>query len=92
MSQLTMRNSVARLCLAQTPYTDPKTGIQFSTWTEDSGYTYGFALPGDALTKDSTEYIGILVSMTIVGAIYRLTKQRGVPRAGVVSVMENLVR
>ncbi|KAH8200482.1 hypothetical protein TruAng_005375 [Truncatella angustata] len=48
-------------CLAQTPYTDPKTGIQFSTWTEGSGYTYGVALPGDALTKDSTEYIGLLV-------------------------------
>ncbi|KAF3004614.1 hypothetical protein E8E14_008457 [Neopestalotiopsis sp. 37M] len=47
-------------CLAQTAYTDPKTGIQFSTWTQKGGYTYGVALPGDALTKDATEYIGLL--------------------------------
>ncbi|KAK6070571.1 fungal cellulose binding domain-containing protein [Seiridium cupressi] len=47
-------------CVAQTPYTDPNTGIKFSTWTEGTGFTYGVALPGDALTNDSTEYIGIL--------------------------------
>ncbi|KAI1845097.1 hypothetical protein JX265_002817 [Neoarthrinium moseri] len=46
--------------LAQTPYTDAKTGIKFSTWSQGSGYTFGVALPEDALTKSATEYIGIL--------------------------------
>lgn len=51
-------------------YTDPATKIKFATWTsvssdpESAGttpYTFGLTLPADALTKDATEYIGILV-------------------------------
>ncbi|KAI1402017.1 hypothetical protein F4819DRAFT_496243 [Hypoxylon fuscum] len=54
-----------RTCLAQAPvpYTDLETGIEFGTWTQ-SGMTYGLALPEDALTKDATEYIGILQCAT----------------------------
>ncbi|OTA96404.1 cellobiose dehydrogenase protein [Hypoxylon sp. CO27-5] len=54
-----------RTCLAQdaTPYTDPDTGIEFGTWTQ-GGQTIGLALPEDALTKDATEYIGILQCST----------------------------
>ncbi|TPX15813.1 uncharacterized protein E0L32_000147 [Thyridium curvatum] len=51
-------------CAAQAPtaYTDSKTNITFTTWsfTDSGGMTYGMALPEDALTKDATEYIGIL--------------------------------
>ncbi|KAI0134670.1 cellobiose dehydrogenase [Xylariales sp. AK1849] len=47
-------------CLAQTAYTDPTTGIEFSTWTESTGYTFGLALPEDGLTNNATEYIGLL--------------------------------
>ncbi|ORY65545.1 cellobiose dehydrogenase [Pseudomassariella vexata] len=49
-------------CVAQrTTYTDTATGISFGTWTEGGGaFTYGIALPGDALTTDATEYIGLL--------------------------------
>ncbi|KAI1418705.1 hypothetical protein F5Y13DRAFT_196459 [Hypoxylon sp. FL1857] len=54
-----------RACLAQeaTPYTDPDTGIEFGTWAQ-GGQTFGLALPEDALTKDATEYIGILQCST----------------------------
>ncbi|KAI2606095.1 uncharacterized protein GGS25DRAFT_373452 [Hypoxylon fragiforme] len=50
-----------RSCIAQdpVPYTDPDTGIEFGTW-EQGDITFGLALPEDALTKDATEYIGIL--------------------------------
>lgn len=61
-------------CAAQDAgtYTDKATGIQFGTWgvTPDpsdpdaaasSAFTFGMALPPDALTKDATEYIGLLV-------------------------------
>lgn len=44
-------------------YTDPATDIQFKTWsTEGSSFTFGMALPSDALTTDATEYIGLIVS------------------------------
>jgi cellobiose dehydrogenase (acceptor) len=45
-------------------YTDAATGIKLSTWTATDGgaFTFGLALPPDALTKDATEYIGLLVS------------------------------
>jgi cellobiose dehydrogenase (acceptor) len=54
-------------------YKDEKTGIEFGTWDytpdasddDDPGfgaYKFGMALPADAMTKDATEYIGILVS------------------------------
>ncbi|EAQ84608.1 hypothetical protein CHGG_08622 [Chaetomium globosum CBS 148.51] len=43
-------------------YTDEKTGITFNTWEATSGaaFTFGMALPADALTTDATEYIGLL--------------------------------
>jgi len=43
-------------------YTDSETGIALKTWTATDGapYTFGLALPSDALTKDATEYIGLL--------------------------------
>jgi len=50
------------------PYKDPATGIVFKTWSAGTGassgsgpFTFGMALPSDALTKDATEYIGLLV-------------------------------
>ncbi len=45
-------------------YTDAESGIKFKTWaaTDGAPYTFGLALPSDALTKDATEYIGLLVS------------------------------
>lgn len=69
-------------CAAQgaQSYTDAKTGIKFSTWgvypnasDPDSvpateAFTFGLALPGDALEKDSNEYIGILVRDTTSAA------------------------
>lgn len=44
-------------------YTDAETGIKLKTWSATDGapYTFGLALPSDALTKDATEYIGYLV-------------------------------
>ncbi|KAH6842501.1 cellobiose dehydrogenase [Chaetomium sp. MPI-CAGE-AT-0009] len=43
-------------------YTDEATGIKLNTWTATSGgaFTFGMALPADALTTDATEYIGLL--------------------------------
>jgi cellobiose dehydrogenase (acceptor) len=43
-------------------YTDEATGITLNTWTANSGgaFTFGMALPADALTTDATEYIGLL--------------------------------
>ncbi|KAH6613732.1 cellobiose dehydrogenase [Chaetomium sp. MPI-SDFR-AT-0129] len=43
-------------------YTDEATGISFKTWTATSGgaFTFGIALPSDALTTDATEYLGYL--------------------------------
>lgn len=52
------------------PYKDPQTGITFKTWSSGTGdnaaagvapFTFGMALPSDALNKDVTEYIGLLV-------------------------------
>ncbi|BCS23938.1 uncharacterized protein APUU_40382S [Aspergillus puulaauensis] len=47
------------------PYTDPKTNITFSTWEigESSGsgpFTFGLALPPNALKTDATEFIGYM--------------------------------
>lgn len=58
-------------------YKDEKSGIEFGTWAytadasseDDPGfgaYTFGMALPEDALTKDANEYIGILVGLSHV--------------------------
>ncbi|ROV99124.1 hypothetical protein VMCG_06665 [Cytospora schulzeri] len=49
-------------------YTDPTTGIVFDSWTvpqsETNGtWTFGAALPSDALTTDATEFIGYLVDV-----------------------------
>ncbi|KAI0201939.1 cellobiose dehydrogenase [Astrocystis sublimbata] len=54
-----------RTCFAQDPvsYTDPDTAIEFGTW-EQGDMTIGMALPGDALTTDATEYIGLLKCST----------------------------
>ncbi|KAH8883569.1 CBD9-like protein, partial [Thozetella sp. PMI_491] len=47
-------------------YTDAKSGIKFTTWTPpptdsgNAGYTFGLVLPGNALTTNATEYIGLL--------------------------------
>ncbi|KAK2760175.1 hypothetical protein FQN54_002242 [Arachnomyces sp. PD_36] len=54
-------------------YTDPETGIVFSTsevsdTTSEGGFTWGFALPPDAETVDATEYIGIIIGSTPEGA------------------------
>jgi cellobiose dehydrogenase (acceptor) len=60
-------------------YTEPNTGITFYTSTETNGvvegdgefstvsaggYTFGIALPESALTVDSYDYIGLIVSIT----------------------------
>jgi cellobiose dehydrogenase (acceptor) len=49
--------------MTQGSYTDAETGIKLKTWTAADGapFTFGLALPSDALTKDATEYIGLLV-------------------------------
>ncbi|KAI7785464.1 carbohydrate-binding module family 1 protein [Diaporthe eres] len=46
-------------------YTDPTTGIIFDTWTvpqasTNGTWTFGAALPSDALTTDATEFIGYI--------------------------------
>ncbi|KAL5332947.1 hypothetical protein BJX70DRAFT_392562 [Aspergillus crustosus] len=56
-----------------TLYTDPDTGIVFDTWTVPSsttaaGLTFGVALPQDADTTDSTEFIGYLSCSTSAAA------------------------
>lgn len=58
-------------------YTEPNTGITFYTSSEvngtivgdgefslvsEGGYTFGMALPPSALTTDSYDYIGLIVS------------------------------
>ncbi|KAI0472570.1 CBD9-like protein [Xylariaceae sp. FL0804] len=55
-----------RTGLAQNPtmYTDPATGIEFGTWPQAGNQTIGMALPADALTKNATEYIGLLQCQT----------------------------
>ncbi|KAK4126752.1 hypothetical protein N657DRAFT_610772 [Parathielavia appendiculata] len=59
----------ASLCLQQCvaqmtegSYTDAESGIKLKTWTATDGtpFTFGLALPSDAVTKDATEYIGLL--------------------------------
>ncbi|AEO69014.1 7e45c51e-662f-416f-b7f7-870b6473ba8f [Thermothielavioides terrestris] len=48
-------------------FTDPSTGIVFNSWglpngsaETQGGYTFGVALPSNALTTDATEFIGYL--------------------------------
>ena len=71
--ELTRDPKVTRHCAGQDPgmtqgaYTDPATGIDFTTWSADpdsdgdGAFTFGLALPEDAATRDATEYIGLLV-------------------------------
>lgn len=45
-----------------------ESGITFGTWSAAAGgsqapFEFGMALPENALTTDSTEYIGLLVSL-----------------------------
>ncbi|AEO64604.1 06cbdded-7847-4769-a7b4-f9d23bb02f56 [Thermothielavioides terrestris] len=69
LSRIGATTLAASLCLQQCVaqmtagnYTDPATGIKLKTWTATDGgaFTFGLALPSDALTKDATEYIGLL--------------------------------
>lgn len=61
-------HTVIHSCLAQKPstYKDAGTGIEFTTWNipseeKSGGLTFGMALPGNALEKDATEFIGYIV-------------------------------
>lgn len=72
--QLTWFSPVLSTSVAQsgTPvaYTDPDTDITFDTWTvpgtlAEGGFTFGVALPSDALTTDATEFIGYLVGGSV---------------------------
>ncbi|KAL8416041.1 hypothetical protein RB596_006557 [Gaeumannomyces avenae] len=53
-------------CLAQTPtFTTHESGVRFGTWAaqqspNQAAFTFGMALPENALTTDATEYIGLL--------------------------------
>lgn len=53
-------------CLAQDPtFVTHESGIKFGTWSaaqspNQAEFQFGMALPQDALTKDATEYIGLL--------------------------------
>jgi hypothetical protein len=56
-------------------YTDPDTGIIFQTETVPDGtviggFTVGMALPADAATVDSKEYIGLIVSLWTLETIW----------------------
>jgi hypothetical protein len=49
-------------------FTDPQTGIIFNSWgipadspQTQGGFTFGMALPSNALSTDATEFIGYLV-------------------------------
>ncbi|OTB00393.1 cellobiose dehydrogenase protein [Hypoxylon sp. CI-4A] len=67
-----------------TLYTDPDTGIIFDAWvvpdTADGGsgisipggFTFGLALPEDALATDADEFIGYIVSSSIIQIIVHL--------------------
>jgi cellobiose dehydrogenase (acceptor) len=59
-ASLTLQQCAAQMTAGS--YTDSETGIALKTWTATSGsaFTFGMALPADALTKDATEYIGLL--------------------------------
>ncbi len=63
-------------------YTEPNTGIAFYTSNQANGtitgdgdesrvslggFTFGIALPGNALTVNSYEYIGLIVGCAIYG-------------------------
>ncbi|KAK0701518.1 hypothetical protein B0T21DRAFT_300280 [Apiosordaria backusii] len=63
-ASLYLQHGVAQM--ADGTYTDQASGIKFKTWTqgaeatEASPFTFGLALPSDALTKNANEYLGIL--------------------------------
>lgn len=72
LTQLTLICLVLPSVLGQQPattFTDPDSGVVFNSWGVPSGssqtqggFTFGVALPSDALTKDADEFIGYLVS------------------------------
>ncbi|PGH11401.1 hypothetical protein AJ79_04902 [Helicocarpus griseus UAMH5409] len=69
-------SSLSHGVLAQAgSYTDPETGIIFGTYTVSEqqttgGLTYGWALPEDAGTVDSTEFIGLIIGSHTGGKGY----------------------
>ncbi len=85
-------SKVAASCLAQSPemtqsiYVDPKTGINFTTWSQPpqsnghGAFTFGLAVPADATTKDATEYIGLLVC-SLCYSSHRLSPRLSPPPA-----------
>jgi hypothetical protein len=75
-------------------YTEPSTGITFYTSNQANGtitgdgdesrvslggFTFGMALPGNALTVNSYEYIGLIVSCETHGIYNLLIMHRLVP-------------
>jgi len=64
-------------------YTDKTSGIKLATWgflpdpsdpdsiPASAAFTFGLALPGDALEKDATEYIGILVGILVMATNWK---------------------
>ncbi|KAL1957005.1 hypothetical protein VTO42DRAFT_6494 [Malbranchea cinnamomea] len=76
-------------------YTDPTTGITFSTWSvsdsqTNGGFMWGWALPPDAETVDATEYIGIIVGAINNGGGYAgVSHGGGMPSALLLAVWPN---
>lgn len=57
---------------APNTFTDPDSGIVFNSWgiadggaQTKGGFTFGVALPSDALTTDAEEFIGYLVCFPV---------------------------
>ena len=76
MIQLTLTCLVLPSVLGQsstpTTFTDPDSGVVFNTWgipnggaQTQGGFTFGVALPEDALSTDADEFIGYLVRWRI---------------------------
>ena len=74
--QLTVIRLVLPSVLGQsstpTTFTDPDSGVVFNTWgipnggaQTQGGFTFGVALPEDALSTDADEFIGYLVRWRI---------------------------
>lgn len=67
-SQLVVLPSAFAQNNAPVTFTDPDSGITFNSWglaanspQTKGGFTFGVALPSDALETDATEFIGYLV-------------------------------
>jgi cellobiose dehydrogenase (acceptor) len=62
-ASLCLQQAAAQISADAKAYVDADTGISFKTWstgTNSAPFTFGLALPSDALEKDATEYIGLL--------------------------------